>query len=284
MVVCTRMGTGAMPPRSVELPRWVHIVGDSVTWGTYKEVLRALAGPSATLAQQYGRSLPARIELIGYRNSRAGPPKWNVHCVKSSHGRGLREARFTRCSSYENWYDHGDDMGFSLPPTPTQVSSLVANATGSYAESPPVVCFSLGSHSEHIGADELAARRYANSFERLVGGTPRDTKLVLALTTALGGGGPPAKFRSFGLCHATNLRVLRRNEAATQAFLDACVAHGRGVPSLCAVLDLFSPTLPWIFEPAVYASQDPVHPNLFRHRPGWAKELLRHALVPEAEC
>ena len=99
--------------------------------------------------------------------------------------------------------------------------------------------------------------------------------MVLALETARGVSGIPPRFHGMDtICQGTNLRRQYKNSVQARALLDACAALGR---TRCRVLDLFSPTLPWIADPCVYKSGDPVHFRMLGVH--WMKRLLTDVLL-----
>ena len=139
-----------------------------------------------------------------------------------------------------------------------------------------MIYLSTGSHDNlRIGSDGEARAWYRVGLTRWLRELPKETTgVVLALESARGVAGIPPKFGGLdAICHATNLRRQKKNQAQAVAMVNACARLG--IPG-CRILDLFSPTLPWISDQRVYEPGDPVH---FQHLGvRWASYLLADVL------
>ena len=118
-----------------------------------------------------------------------------------------------------------------------------------------IVYLSLGSHRNNVGGDYFAMARYRRFFAELLGNLPRGSELLHAFETARGTGATPSRFTGLATnCRTTNHIIARRNAAAAQALEEACATERN-----CAIVDLFSASLPLIFDTKAYKTGDPVH-------------------------
>jgi len=209
-----------------------------------------------------------------------GPPRWVVW-------RTDRPQQNSVWVSYESWYDAGArEIGFPVG-IQTDNAKLYSTLQAAGAAG-TAVYLSFGSHSNgRVSGDFVAEQRYRRALERLVGTLPPHSQLVLALQSAWGLG-VPSRFSSTNACYQTNLRVEAQGRAQARALHDVCrSAGGEGRPLAlssagavlsaastgssaqargvrCRVLDLFSATVPHIFDPTVFRQGDPVHFQLTR--------------------
>lgn len=255
-------------------PRWLRIIGDSVAWnlvGRIKSVFLQLHGRSGGLVETHRTS------------SGGGPPKsvvWRSDNAQT-------QQNYSVWVSYESFFDGGEGPEIYFPTglqtKDAELSSklLAAGASGT------AVYLSFGSHSQrHVGGDAAAERRYHRALLRLLATLPPHSKLVLALQSAWGLG-VPTRFSGTDTCYQTNLRVEAQGRAQSRALHAACGSDGdgeearslsswlssalRGASSgvkargvRCRELDLFSATLPHIFDPTIFRPGDPVHFKLAR--------------------
>jgi len=255
--------------------RWLRIIGDSVAYnlvGRIKSVFLQLHNRSARGLVEETRAVPQPRDR--------GPPRWVVW-------RTDRPQQNSVWVSYESWYDAGArEIGFPVG-IQTDNAKLYSTLQAAGAAG-TAVYLSFGSHSNgRVSGDFVAEQRYRRALERLVGTLPPHSQLVLALQSAWGLG-VPSRFSSTNACYQTNLRVEAQGRAQARALHDVCrsaggegrplalssagavlsaastgsSAHARGVR--CRVLDLFSATVPHIFDPTVFRQGDPVHFQLTR--------------------
>lgn len=134
----------------------------------------------------------------------------------------------------------------------------------------PMVYFSFGSHAPNVGGDATAEERFRSGIEVLLQHLPNESRILLALETARGLG-VPSRFSPIGAsCQGTNTRVRARGLAAARALNAACIRY----PLRCGVVDLFSGSLPYIFNSTMFKRGDPVHP---KHPHDWVKAPLATA-------
>ena len=260
--LCKLRSGGDTARIKVATHRWLRVLGDSVTHSLASAIGQAFAprwafkGPSASEADPGG-----------------GPPKWSCRCTKSG-----------RCVSFEKFFDVWGSSALDIPSTPKRhgLTDFVANMSNKAHTqlSPSVTYISLGSHDVMSGGDETYAQRLHKGFRRFLQSAGAHAHVILATSTAWAVGSEvPAKFLKLGArCLATNFRVQMRNQVAAQAFLSACAST-----QVCQVIDLFSPTLPWIHpDQGVYTRGDPVHFHghlQATHKCHWADRLIADALL-----
>ena len=248
--------------RPVPTVRWLRVLGDSVTYNLLND---------RTIADAFSPGVALREVARGKSNG--GPPRWIIY----------RNANATRFMTFESCFDAGADdssdgncmASFSTAVAahkgfPAAPSDLLARikSLGS-----PLIYYSLGSHASNIGGDTIAEERYRRGLGAFWAQQPPGSQLVLALETARGLG-VPTRFsgRSHG-CMGTNLRVEARGLAAARALRTVCTDSER-----CRVLDLFSLTVPHIFDEGIYRRGDPVHFKLTSSSGGKLHARLRTAM------
>ena len=252
-------------PRVLPRLRWLHVVGDSVTYNLFGSIKRAFAAATnETLT--WGDSEQRRTTRKG---SQTGPPRWKCACT----------ATRTHCVTMATWFDTGPEPGplnmtgstLSGPAVPARTRPPFDKCVVNSSVHPDVTYLSLGSHHQWA-AD--ASERYRQGFPTWLSAQPRRAGVVLALRSAQGLTGTPDRYGGVDVaCRATNLRVERNNAVQVAALRAACAS--RRMPN-CRVLDLFSPTLPWIADRRVFRPGDPVH---FRNLGvGWVQHLLLDVL------
>ena len=230
-------------------PRWVRVVGDSVTRGLMatNAIATALCLPKGVLRLVDAAPLSAR---------KPAGPKWELSCNMLP-----RDPDQRWCISYEPYYDL-PAAEYTTPAPAGRLIAGVGNATGGgNAIGRTLTYLSLGSHSKNlIGADRAAEARFFRWFDALLrSDVEPGSRVVLALETPRANYAAPGVFKGLGTdCLLSNMRIGLRNRAASRAFARACERrrHAR-----CAVLDLFSSLLPYIFDNATFKHGDPVHPR-----------------------
>lgn len=184
-----------------------------------------------------------------------------------------------RCLSYYSWFDHPSYKTLGIPAIPpADMLAWVANATQTAVLRPWATYISLGSHDSVSGGDTPYATRLQRGFHSLARALGPTARVILGTTTARAGGDayPTRLLHVSGSCYLTNLRGQRRNEAAANAFMEACTPEQK-----CKVVDLFSPSLPFIhLDQMVYKKGDPIHfkGHLLKNVKAWAGRLILDAL------
>ena len=195
--------------------------------------------------------------------SEMGPPREALFMSSSETHATAVPGREERWLSYFNSFDTGGMGCLHIPPVLGERSHLPLSLEAKLlAVGPPLVYYSYGSHSGNVGGDALTVARDRCGFRAFLSAQPAGTQLVLALESAHGLG-VPSRFALGGhsVCKASNLRIEARGLAAVQALRAECRDAER-----CRVLDLFSPTLPYIYDDLVYRRGDPIHFALRRER------------------
>lgn len=239
--------------------RWMRVIGDSITWNLMGSLKQAFAGSEKWLATQELKRVQAKKPVL------------ICQCTESG-----------RCLSFESWYSMGGTPRIPLHNV-RDLSAFVQNISGIYQPVPSAIYISLGSHDVLGGGDSVYMRGLEAGFlhflERMLSiGSP--SAVLLATTTAIGMQMPNkiVHIRT-QRCRMTNYRVLKRNEAASRAFFSAC--NSQRIANACRVVDLFSPTLPWIkASDRCYKQADPIHFQGFLRRRAdlWAGRLVTGAL------
>ena len=106
--------------------------------------------------------------------------------------------------------------------------------------------------------DERSRARYTTGFVAWLRQQRAGVRVILSLEPAIDRSVVPKKYRNFAQeCRSSNVWQQRRNQAAIDTLTAAC-AQSPVRPS-CKVLDLFSLSLPLLFDDRFYAMGDPVH-------------------------
>ena len=182
-------------------------------------------------------------------------------------GSPMAGTRF-RCVSQLRWFDSWSSPTLNLPTgreerhrTPLlrclQSAIGATEASELDATGPTHIYLSTGSHNPVVAGDAHSRERYFAGFATWFRQLPLHTVVVLALEGARDPSVVPHKYSSLSnLCTHTNVRTEERNGAAMAAFLSLCQPRG---PRACRVFDLFTLSLPTLFDRRFYKIGDPIH-------------------------
>ena len=222
-------------------PRWLRVIGDSIAYSLRQMIQDAFFERHATSSN--------RLQKEHWVKSKDGPEKSSVaHSTNSRYW-----------TTWEAWYDNGCDTHLGCGDValiPSIKMSLPEQFHANLsAAGPPLVVLSLGAHASNLGSDDgRLEERYRKMLSTFWKAQPPGSELIL-LNEAARGMGVPSRFSSAGgACMATNLRCQERGIAAEAALRSVCPDQER-----CRVVDLFSATLPHIFDKMVYSQGDPIH-------------------------
>ena len=234
---CSRF---AHTTRQGHRPRWLRVIGDSITYSLRQMIQDAFFERHATSSNRLLKGVSVR--------SKAGP-------AKSSVARSTNSKHWT---TWEVWFDTGCDahLGCDVDFIPSIKRSVPEQFHANLsAAGPPLIVLSLGAHASNLGSDDgRLEERYRKMLSTFWKAQPPGSELIL-LNEAARGMGVPSRFSSAGgACMATNLRCQERGIAAEAALRSVCPD-----PERCRVVDLFSATLPHIFDKMVYSQGDPIH-------------------------
>ena len=229
-------------------PRLLRLIGDSVTWNLFS------MAAGLWLGAFHGHAKLEFMEKPTPGHGGGGPPTQVLYRSESGH----------RWISFESWFDPGpatDQLiqlkgsGFATPRPELLAAMEKASGSKALGRERAIVYLSLGSHRNNVGGDYFAMARYRRFFAELLGNLPRGSELLHAFETARGTGATPSRFTGLATnCRTTNHIIARRNAAAAQALEEACATERN-----CAIVDLFSASLPLIFDTKAYKTGDPVH-------------------------
>ena len=235
---CSRF---AHTTRQGHRPRWLRVIGDSVTYSLRQMIQDAFFERHATSSNGLLKGVSVR--------SKAGPEKSSV----------ARSTNSRYWTTWEAWYDNGCDTHLGCGDValiPSIKMSLPEQFHANLsAAGPPLIVLSLGAHASNLGSDDgRLEERYRKMLSTFWKAQPPGSELIL-LNEAARGMGVPSRFSSAGgACMATNLRCQERGIAAEAALRSVCPDQER-----CRVVDLFSATLPHIFDKMVYNQGDSIH-------------------------
>jgi hypothetical protein len=250
---------------------WLRVLGDSITGSTWRML----------------RQAPIQDYQTNSIRTKLGDRDYKCAC-----GRPLNGTRF-RCVTLESYFDHWNMEDLAIPTnapnqtlecilpllvaqhglTPEQVTRHFNRGRASH------VLVGLGAHNSVASSDVASRERYFKGFARWLSAQRQGVRVIFSLEPARDPSVVPVKFQSNGAyCKSTNMRVKERNQAAMDAFRTACELSD--VKPSCRVLDLFSPSLPLLFDTRFYDPGDPIHiMRRCRQSCYFVKDLLQRVLL-----
>ena len=257
------MPVGCAPPTKAAPPaampgmrrsvRWLRAIGDSVPASMWGGINRAPFDGSGTRSKTM--KLP-NVDWTMWPMCKCGKPA--AHSYPD-----------LLCITLERWFDHGaslsipargsrhllECMASLLDAQGISRSDVVAGFDEGRASH---VLVGLGAHNPIANDDERSRARYTTGFVAWLRQQRAGVRVILSLEPAIDRSVVPKKYRDFAQeCRSSNVWQQRRNQAAIDTLTAAC-AQSPVRPS-CKVLDLFTLSLPLLFDDRFYAMGDPVH-------------------------